>query len=48
MNNEQDILIMEGILSELGVDLQKQQLDTEFPLDDEIKQLISTLDDYES
>ena len=47
MNNEHDILLMEGILSELGVDLQEQQLDIEFPLDDEIKQLISTLDDYE-
>ena len=31
----------------VAADLQEQQLDIEFPLDDEIKQLISTLDDYE-
>ena len=31
MNNEQDILIMEGILNELGVDLQEQQLNADPP-----------------
>jgi hypothetical protein len=49
MNNEQDILIMEGILSELGIDEEEDKQKEEKPdYDGEILNLLTTLSDEET
>ena len=48
MNNEQDILIMEGILSELGVGLNEQEKEEKPDYDGEILNLLTTLSDDEA
>jgi hypothetical protein len=48
MNNEQDILLMEGILSELGINEEDKQKEEKSDYDGEILNLLTTLSDDEA